>query len=45
MLVYLIEVLSGSSTAYSKVAKIEEGCVREIGREAITPYILVYYSS
>jgi hypothetical protein len=45
MLVYLIEVLSGSGTAHSKVAKIEEGCVGEIDGETITPYALVYYST
>jgi hypothetical protein len=45
MLVYLIKVLSGSGTAYSKVAKIEEGCVKEIDRETIALYVLVYYST
>jgi hypothetical protein len=38
MLVCLIEVLSGSGTAYSKVAKIEEGYVGEIGEEAIVSH-------
>jgi hypothetical protein len=42
---YLIKVLSSSGTAYNKVARIEEGCVREIDREAIALYTLVYYSS
>jgi hypothetical protein len=45
MLVCLIKVLSGSGTAYSKVAKIKEDCVGEIDGEAIAPYALVYHSS
>jgi hypothetical protein len=45
MLVYLIEVPSGSGTAHSKVAKIEEGCVGEIDGETIAPHALVYHST
>jgi len=42
---YLIEVLSGFNTAYNKVVKIEEGCVKEIDKEIIALYILVYYNT
>jgi len=35
MLACLIKVLSGFSIAYSKVAKIEEGYIKEIDKEAI----------
>ena len=45
MLVYLIEVPSGSGTGHSKVAKIEEGCVGEIDGETIAPHALVYHST